>query len=59
MSAATDYDNDGIDMATTIDLNGGDNEVWFSVQMLSLTFTKPDNLGRVWINFREKIFSNL
>ena len=54
--SSTDYDNDGIQMASTIDLNGGEIKNG-SNQNATLNFTAPDNLGRVWINFREKIFS--
>ena len=54
--SSDDYDNDGIEMAATIDLNGGEIKNG-SNQDAPLTFTAPDNLGRVWINFREKIFS--
>ena len=56
--SSDDYDNDGIEMETTVDLNNGmirDSKD----QNADLNFAAPDNLGRVWINFREKIFSNL
>ena len=54
--SSDDYDNDGIQMATTIDLGGGTIQD-SSTQNVPLNFMPPHNLGRVWINFREKIFS--
>ena len=54
--SSDDYDNDGIEMASTIDLNGGEIKNGSNTDA-TLNFTAPDNLGRVWINFREKVFS--
>ena len=51
-----DYDNDGIQMADSIDLNGGTIK-GSADENAHLNFTVPGNLGRVWINFEEKIFS--
>ena len=54
--SSDDYDSDGIEIVESIDLSGGtikDNKNQNAV----LTFSAPDNLGRVWINFEERIFS--
>ena len=51
-----DYDNDGIQTATIIDLAEGTIKDG-ARENAPLNFTTLDNLGRVFINFEEKIFS--
>ena len=55
--SSDDYDNDGIEMASTIDLGGGEIKNG-SNEDVPVNMITPDNLGRVWINFRERILSN-
>ena len=54
--SSDDYDNDGIEMGA-IDLNNGTikNSANYNA---GLSFTAPNNLSRVWINFEEKIFGS-
>ena len=54
--SSDDYDSNGIQMATAIDLNNGTIQD-SGHNNVPLSFTVPNNLGRVWINFEEKIFS--
>ena len=53
--SSDDYDSDGIEMATLIDLNGGSIKGSTSSNII-LSSTLPDNMDRVWINFEEKVF---
>ena len=52
-----DFDNDGIKINGLIDLNGGTIKDNYLIDAL-LTFTSPQNFNRVFVNFKEEIFSN-
>ena len=51
-----DMDNNGINVVSPIDMNGGSIKGASSLNAL-LTFPSPQNLERVFVNFKEKIFS--
>ena len=55
--SSDDYDNDGVEIAANIELNNGMIKGALN-EDVPLSFTAPDSLGRVWINFEEKIFSS-
>ena len=55
--SSDDYDDDGIQIITKINLNGGTIKN-NSNQNVRLRFEEPDNLMGVFINFEEKIYSN-